>query len=92
MLDAPKQDWPAYERAAAPNVIKWLRRLTPDERLALYDDMFGLVASVPRTSIERKRLEDVRWREKVARRLVEVNAYRKLDELRREHINTHDAR
>ena len=92
MLDAPRQDWPAYERRTAPYVTKWLRGLTADERLALYDDMFGLVASVPRNSIERERLEECRWREKVARRLFEVAAYLKLDELRREHINSHDAR
>ena len=92
MLDAPQQDWAAYERRAAAADAAWNQNVTPDKRIALVADMFRMVWNSPRDPVERERLEAWRWRAKVARRLTEVDAYRKLDELRRERSTSHDNR
>jgi hypothetical protein len=84
MIDAPQQDWPAYERRSRQADAAWYRSLTPSQRFALYEDLYRIVMAGRQGPGDWSRLETWQWREKVARRLKEVEAYRKLDELRRE--------
>jgi hypothetical protein len=90
MLDAPRQDWAAYEKLARPSDAAWLRGLTLDDRLALYADLFDLVWNARRGPGDWERLEQWRWEQKLASRLRMVEAFQKLDILTRERAATHD--
>ena len=82
MLDAPRQDWSLYRQLTETYDIAWERNLTVAEKFALYQDMHRIVMA--RTGPgDWAKLDEWLWQEKVARRLKEVKAYRKLDELRR---------
>ncbi len=66
------------------------RSLTPDERFALYEDLYSIVLEARRLPGDWSRLDTWRWREKVAHRLQLVDAFRKLDQLHRERPASND--
>jgi hypothetical protein len=85
MLDAPRQDWAFYEERARSADQAWLRSLTPQEGFVLYADMFNLIWKARRSlKGDWGRLDEWRWREKLALRLRMVEAFWKRDELIRE--------
>jgi hypothetical protein len=82
MIDAPRQDWAAYEAAVRPHELERLRRMTPADKFALYEDMFELFTAGRIGTKEWKRLEELRWQEKLRIRNRMVEAFRKWDEIR----------
>jgi hypothetical protein len=91
MVDAPCHDWSRYDSLIERERVQWIRSLSPQQRYALYEDFFNLVHSAPRKALERERLEQWRWAEKLAMRLRLVDAFRKLDQYRRERAATNNA-
>jgi hypothetical protein len=91
MLDAPNHDWDLYEKACRPAHIAWLRSLTPDDALALYEEFHSFVSSQTGDDPGLARLEKLRWEEKVAIRQRMVAAFAALDRMRREGLHTDDA-
>ena len=89
VIDAPQQDWSAYESRARQSDAAWIRNLTPPERFALYDDLFRMVLAARSGAGDWPRLEAWRWREKLSHRLRSVEAFRQLDRLRRERSTSH---
>jgi hypothetical protein len=90
MLDAPRQDWELYRKLTMPYDIAWQRSLTPEQKFAIYQGLYRIAMS--RTGPGDWAALDARqWQEKLARRMKEVEAYRKLDELRRERSAGSDA-
>jgi hypothetical protein len=83
MADVPRQDWAYYEAKTAAEEAAWIRGLTPNDRFALYQDMFRIVWGPDRDPAVRQRLEDWAWQEKLAMRLRFVEAFHKLDEIHR---------
>lgn len=83
MLDPPRQDWSLYRQLTEPHEIAWQRNLTPSQRFKIYQDLYRI--AMARTGPGNwGKLDEWRWKEKVARRGKELEAYRKLDELLRE--------
>ena len=90
MLDPPCQDWNLYRQLTDPHEIAWQRSLTPAQKYYIYKDLHRIVMASKGPG-DWAKLDELVWREKVARRLVEVSAYRKLDELRHERSATNHA-
>jgi hypothetical protein len=84
MLDAPQQDWAYYEARCRASEIAWMRSLTPQEKFALYADLFNLIWSARRQPGDWQRLDDWAWRKKLALRDQQVHAFAQLDARRRE--------
>jgi hypothetical protein len=82
MLDAPRQDWRAYEERTRAGNVAWLRALTAQDRFALYCDLFDLIHQSRDPRVDLDRLEQRRWQQKLAARQRVVEAYRRLDEWR----------
>ncbi len=91
MLDAPKHNWNLYEEACRPAHIAWLRNLTPDDALALYEEFHFLVADQAGDDPGLARLENLRWEEKLAIRRRMVTGFIALDRIRSEGHHTEDA-
>jgi hypothetical protein len=89
MLDAPRQDWAAYEKLAGPSDAAWLRGLTVAERFALYADLFNMVWDARRGPGDWQRLEQWHWQQKLATRLRMVEAFNQLDQRTRERAAEH---
>ena len=66
MQFALTHNWELYERRCRQEHVAWLRSLTPESALALYEDFHTFVASQHIDAAERQRLDDRRWAEKVA--------------------------
>jgi hypothetical protein len=85
MLDAPRHDWSFYEAVTRESNNEWIRGLTTAERFALCASMFNAIwnarQSIPGDWLE---LDRHRWQEKRAMRGRMLEAFRKLDDLRRE--------
>ena len=93
MVDAPQQNWPYYNARAQASDAEWLRAMTPAERFAVYADVFNTLW-VARQKVEGNwvRLDQQRWESKLAMRLRMVDAFAKLDEMRRERATANDPR
>jgi hypothetical protein len=83
MADVPQQDWAAYEARTAESDAAWIRGLTPEDRFALYADLFRIIWGARRGPGDWERLDRWHWDQKLATRLRLVDAFRKLDEVRR---------
>ncbi|MEX0642116.1 MAG: hypothetical protein WD468_05415 [Pirellulales bacterium] len=89
MLDAPRQDWAAYRRLTRDSDTAWLRGLTLRDRFDLYADLFNIFWEARRRNPgDWERLDQWHWNQKLATRLRMVDAFKKLDELRRERAAT----
>ena len=88
MLDGPKQNWQLYEERCRSEHLRWLRNLTPAAALALYED-FHRIASGQCTDLER--LQETRWKEKLALRRRMYAVFAALDRIRSERRDTQDA-
>jgi hypothetical protein len=73
-----------YESPARKENAEWIRSLSPEERFAIYEGLFDLIWTAQRDPQETERLEHWRWELKVAQRLRAVEAFAKLDQIRRE--------
>lgn len=81
MAIAPQQDWSYYEAKSREATAKWLRSISWDERLAIYEDMFNVFWDARREMPgDWERLNHWQWNEKVAVRRRMVETYRKRDE------------
>jgi hypothetical protein len=89
MLDAPQQDWSAYDAKVKANDRAWLRGLTPGDRFTLYEDLFNIIYHGRDKNIDLERLEQWRWQQKVADRLRIVDALQSLDALRERSAKHH---
>jgi len=82
VMFAPRRDWTDFENRTRAAEIAWLRGLTPADKFAIYCDLFSLVHQVHDPRVDRHRLEQRRWQQKLADRRIAVEAFRKLDEWR----------
>jgi hypothetical protein len=82
MLDAPRQNWSAYEARVRAADEQWLRSLTVDQKFALYCDFFDALHNSRDPAVNREQLERWRWQQKLAARRRQVEAFRRLDEWR----------
>ena len=90
MVQAPQQDWVFYEALTRANEVQRLRSLRPQERFAIYEDLYRLISDGRRLG-DWARLDAWRWKQKTALRQRLVDAYRRLDQLRSERASSHDA-
>jgi hypothetical protein len=84
MTTPPQQDWPLFESLVRKENADWIRGLSPEERFAIYEGLFNLIWTAQRDPQEAERLDRWRWEQKVAQRLRAVEAFAKLDQVRRE--------
>lgn len=75
MLDAPRQDWEAYETFVAKHDRQLARSLSVEERFARYVDLYQLVCGQVRTVEQQARLDESRWTQKLALRRKQILAY-----------------
>lgn len=75
MLDAPRQDWNAYQLLVGEQDRRLARNLTFADRFARYEDLFELVCQHPRPVDQQARLEKRRWQEKLSIRKRQLAAY-----------------
>ena len=92
MLDAPKQNWRAYDDLTRRDQADWVRSLSLQDRFAIYDDLFNMIWLGRQNAGDWERLEKSRWKEKVARRLELVRAFVKLDQLYGERATANNPR
>jgi hypothetical protein len=84
MAFAPQQDWSAYDELTRAEHAEWIRSLSPQDRFSLYEDMFNLIWQARDKRADLDRLDQWRWEQKLAARMRQVEAFTKLDQLRRE--------
>ena len=89
MIDAPRQDWKAYEQRTREFDIEWLRSLSPADRFALYCDIFNLIRQGRDPKADEERLEELRWQQKLAARQCAVEAFQRLDAWRERTAQRH---
>lgn len=75
MLDAPRQNWDLYRAMTAAHDREYARRLSMAEKFAIYEDLFRIVNSQPRTPEELELLEASRWKQKLALRELQNRAF-----------------
>jgi hypothetical protein len=90
MLDPPRHDWSTHEAMTRRYDAERLRRMSPQERFAVYEDLYRLVTSGRSADPAWQRLQAWRWTQKVAIRRLQVTAFTKLDELHRERAAAED--
>jgi hypothetical protein len=88
---APQQNWAAYEKLTRADHAAWLRSLTPQDRFALYSDMFNVIRAARDSRIDQDRLDRWLWKQKVAARMRQVEAFTKLDQWRSERAAANNA-
>jgi hypothetical protein len=91
MVTAPQQNWSMYESLSRKENAEWIRSLSPTERFVIYSGLFNAVWAARRDPEEVERLERWRWEQKLAQRMRAVEAFEKLDELRRERSAANNA-
>ena len=91
MAFAPQQDWSVYESLTHAEYGEWLRGLSPQDRFALYSDMFNLIQSSREAGGDWDRLEKWHWEQKLAARMRQVEAFSKLDQWQRERAASNNA-
>ena len=74
-----KHDWNFYERQCQAQHAHWLRSLMPAESLALYQELHRLARAQADDSHGWRRLQEARWKEKVAIRHKLHEAFARLD-------------
>jgi hypothetical protein len=84
---SPRQRWELFEqlcgdRARASDTA-WARSLPPAERLAVVDDLLMTVRSARVAAGDWQHVDDLAWRETLNERLLQVQAFRRLDEAMR---------
>jgi hypothetical protein len=84
MVFAPQQDWSSYESLTRADHCEWLRGLSPQDRFAIYTDMFDLIWNSRDPNTDSDQLEQWHWEKKLAARMQQVEAFTKLDQLRSE--------
>ena len=89
MLDAPRQDWSAYEARTRASDRHWLQGLSIGERLALYCEMFNFVETSRDPHADWRALERWHWEQKVQDRRRLVEALKKFDAFRERPTNHH---
>ena len=82
MLDEPRQSWELYEKKRRHEHVSWLRNLTSEQALILYEDMYRLASTQQGGTVGLNRLERRRWEEKTALRR-KMRAVTKLVRMRR---------
>jgi hypothetical protein len=81
---APQQDWSYIESRSQESDAERLRAMTTAERFALLADMYNTNWTARQgLSGDWDQLEQWRWEEKLAERRRLVEAFQKLDQLRR---------
>ena len=86
-LASPRQRWELFEqlygdRARASDTA-WALSLLPAERLAVVDDLLMTVRSARVAAGDWQHVDDLAWRETFNERLVQVQAFHRLDEAMR---------
>ena len=86
-LASPRQRWELFEqlygdRARASDTA-WALSLLPAERLAVVDDLLMTVRSARVAAGDWQHVDDLAWRETLNERLVQVQAFHRLDEAMR---------
>jgi hypothetical protein len=90
---APQHDWSYYESQVRASDRDLARGLTTSERFAVYASFFDAIwTSRQQLPLDWEQLEGRRWQRKAALRRQMVEAFRKLDELRRERSSAKDSR
>jgi hypothetical protein len=84
MVIAPQQNWALYESLTRSEHEKWLRELSPEDRFAIYKDLFNMIWNARDEKRDCERLDQWFWERKLAARMRQVEAYRKLDQFCRE--------
>lgn len=85
MSFAPQHDWSYVESRSRESEAARLRSTTLAERFAVYADMYNMLWTARQSAPgDWDRLERWRWEEKLALRGRMVEAFTKLDQLRRE--------
>jgi len=85
MVVVPQQDWSYVESRSRETEAARLHAMTPAERFAVYADMYNtLWAARQNVPGDWERLDQWRWEEKLAVRRRMVEAFSKLDQMRRE--------
>jgi hypothetical protein len=79
MIEAPKQNWQAYAAATALADAEWVRGLSTQDRLAIYEDAFDLVYSSRGETGDWDRLDHWRFHQKAALYTRLRDAFTKLD-------------
>ena len=67
-METPKQDWQLYDQKRRAAHIAWLRALTPESALALYEEFHALAASAQAHQSDHGAMEEQRRKEKLALR------------------------
>jgi hypothetical protein len=91
MTFAPRQDWSVYESLTHAEHGEWLRRLSPQDRFALYADMFNLIRNSRDPHADWASVDQWHWEQKLAARMRQVEAFTKLDQLRSERAASNNA-
>ena len=84
MITASRQDWSKYETLLRKENEAWFRGMTPQERFAIYEDLFNVIWNGRRDAQDSGRLDQWRWDQKLAQRARMIDAFTKLDQVRRE--------
>lgn len=85
MATAPQQNWSYYDSRVQPVDADWLRSLSVEERFQLYNGLYSVLLQGRRTMPgDWDRLDQFQWAEKLKLRRRMVEAFSKLDDLRRE--------
>ena len=66
MLETPKQDWQLYDKKCRRKHVQWLRSLTPDKALSLYEELHFLATSQEAHGFKSTPLAKLHWREKLS--------------------------
>jgi len=83
MSFAPQQDWSAYRDMTKNLDRDNARRLTMKQRFDLYADLFRMVCCRNSSAIQRDRIEQHRWTQKLALRLKWNSIYQAAEQDRR---------
>ena len=84
MSVVPQRDWSYFAERERKAERQLLRSTTPEQRLAIYEEMFGIFRQGRRTMPgDWEKLDQWRWNEKLAARQRMLEAFRKMDQLPR---------
>jgi len=91
MVDAPRQNWNAYDARILKSDAEWIRGLSIQDRFAIYEDAFNLIWSSEKAPGDWSRVDRWRWGEKLAHRLRAIDAFTKLDRVQCERATANNA-
>ena len=90
MLKVSDEARAEYQKRVREHDSAWARQLTPAERFALYEDLYGVLSEARANLGDWSQLEDWSWQEKVALRRRLVSAFAKLDQVYSERSPSND--